>query len=280
MAGGRYSAVGCQTSERDLKGFCAGNSITQTLSLCCQGPCGEESGYQSTGASFRHCTALVGLSPGSLVLQAAARASLCTWRRMIREKCTGPWGCGQEASPKVCSRNAIQLWEVGTPSSGVVLLQEPLPCPSHSGPSPLAVLCTSPCPGSCNDLPQPRRETPRPCAEGCGHTPGHRGAGPVVEAIRFLSHCLVLPPGNSPSQLPKVAETHAVSLPILQILSPSSQKRGSRFFSQMAPAATLVPIWSCFWPSPSWALHSHPSLAAGSLGKSSALGPDTWWGRA
>lgn len=104
------------------------------------------------------------------------------------------------------------------------------------------------------------------------HTPGLWVAG----AVRFLSHCLGLAPGNSLSQLPKVAETQAVFLPILQILSPSSQKPGSRFFPQMAPAATSVPIWSCFWPFPFWALHSHTSLAAGSLGQSSTLGPGTW----
>lgn len=66
MAGGRYSAVSCQTSERSLKGFYAGNSVTQTLSPCSQGKGmplgarGEESGHQSMGASFSPAQSLHG----------------------------------------------------------------------------------------------------------------------------------------------------------------------------------------------------------------------------
>lgn len=117
----------------------------------------------------------------------------------------GLWG---ESQPKGSSRNAIQPWEVGTitgprgnPSSGVLLPQEPLPCPSHSDPSPLALLCRSPCPESCHGSPpSPAENPPDHVQEDVGYGGAHSR---LLGSRAHCRACQVLEPlpGPAPRQL-------------------------------------------------------------------------------
>lgn len=166
---GRWEILHCLMSnlrKKFLKGFCAGNSITEMLSPCSQGKGippgarGEERGYQSMGASFSSAQPLPGHGAGGTVPGATGIAgcsqSIPAYLQQDNQgKKHGAMGLQGERPAPRCgltkrrSRNAIRPWEVGTitrpcgnpSSSGVLLLQEPLPCPSHFDSSPLALLC-------------------------------------------------------------------------------------------------------------------------------------------